>query len=74
MRVCKKIVSRIKHNSIYAQESGAEISRIKDLLQKIKFEVKIKFIRGNIDQPEQENIEPLKTLLRECDEKPKKHG
>ena len=46
---CKKIVSPIRRISICAQELGAEISRIKDLLQKIKFEAKIKFVKGHAD-------------------------
>ena len=31
---CKKIVNQIKKNNMHAQEAGAEISRIKELIKK----------------------------------------
>ena len=43
----KKIMSHLRRTNDYAQESGAEISRIKELLQRIKFEVEIKLVRGH---------------------------
>ena len=58
----------IRRANVHAQESGVEISRIKELLQKIKFEVNINLIRGNDDTTDQ-NIQPLKLLSKECDEK-----
>ena len=42
----KKIINNIKRSNEYALESGAEISRIKYLLDKIKFEVRIMLVRG----------------------------
>ena len=45
----KKIVNQIKKSNVYTQEAGAEISRIKELLEKIKFDVKLKLVRGHED-------------------------
>ena len=42
-----KIMSDLRRTNDCAQESRAEISRIKELIQRIKFEVKIKLVRGH---------------------------
>ena len=68
----KKIINNIMKSNEYAQESGAEISRIKDILQKIKFTVKIILIRGHENPSRQENGLTIKHLIKECDEKAKK--
>ena len=46
-------MSHLRRTNDYAQESGAEISRIKELLQRIKFEVKIKLVRGHENPTQQ---------------------
>ena len=60
----KKIINDIKRSNEYALESGAEISRIKYLLDKIKFEVRIMLVRGKDNS---DNM--LKWLIKECDAK-----
>ena len=42
-------MNQIKKSNACAQEAGAEISRIKELIEKIKFEVKLKLVRGHED-------------------------
>ena len=55
-----------------AQEAGAEISMIKTLLRKIKFEVRLKLVRGHEDPTGQCNTQRLKYLIKECDLKASK--
>jgi hypothetical protein len=65
----RKIMSPIKRINVYAQESGSEIARIKELLTRIKFEVKIMLIKGNDETTDQSEKVILSKLLKECDEK-----
>ena len=71
-KACEKIVSQIRRTNDYAQESGSEISRIKELLEKIKFDIKLRLVRGHDDPTKQFNSQPLKHLIRECDLKARK--
>ena len=68
-KMFKRLTSPIRRNSVYAQESGAEISRIQDLLATIKFSVNIRLVKSSKDSVDQDNIRQLKDLLKECDEK-----
>lgn len=56
----KKIIKNIKKSNEYVEESGAEISRIKNLLQKIKFDIS-----------RQGNGLTIKHSIKECDKKAK---
>ena len=68
-KVCKKIVQDIRRTNDHAQESGAEISRIKELIHKIKFDVKIKLVTDQNTQPNHGDGFNLKKLLKDCDKK-----
>ena len=59
-------MNQIKKDNVYAQEAGAKISQIKELIEKIKFEVKLKLVRGHEDPTGQHNIQLLKYLIKEC--------
>jgi hypothetical protein len=63
----RKIMAPIKKTNVYAQESGSEIARIKDILKNIKFEVKLKLITKKDETPSQNR--ELRKLLEECDKK-----
>ena len=43
----RKIDREIRKSNEYAQESGAEIAMIKQLLKKMNFEVEIKLMKGH---------------------------
>ena len=45
-RVYKKIIEDIKNSGVFVQDAGAKISQIKQLLNEIKYELKIKLTRG----------------------------
>ena len=45
-RAYKKIIDEIRKPNKYAQESGAEIAMIKQLIRKMNFYVEIKLMRG----------------------------
>ena len=68
----KKIVNQVQKSNMHAQEAGAEISMIKTLLRKIKFEVRLKLVRGHEDPTGQCNTQRLKYLIKECDLKASK--
>ena len=68
----KKIVSAILKCNECTQEAGGEIAMIKRLLERIKFEVSIILVRGHEENIEQHQIQPLKHLLKECDNQARK--
>ena len=63
----RKIMSAIKKSNEYAKESGAEITRIKRLLKKIKFDVEINLIRGHENNIGEYRRNPTKHLIKNCD-------
>ena len=71
-RVYRKIVTKIKKSSEYAQEAGAEIAEIKRLLKDIKFEVEIKLLKGHEENIGLYQRNQLKHLIRQCDQRAKK--
>ena len=56
-------------SNMLAQEAGAEISMIKKLIGKIKFEVEIQLVKEQENQIGRYNIYLLKHLIKECDKK-----
>ena len=68
-RAHRKIIESIKKSNEYAQESGAEIAKIKSLLEKIKFDVEIKLIRGHESNIGSYRNNPIKYLIKKCDER-----
>jgi len=66
-RAYKKIIDEIRKPNEYAQESGAEIAMIKQLIRKINFDVEIKLIRGHEKGVVHYQNEPVKWLIRQCD-------
>ena len=46
-RVCKKIIKETLKPNVHAQESGAEIALIKQLIEKMNFAVEFKLFRGH---------------------------
>ena len=59
----------IRKSNEYAQELGAEIAKIKSLLEKIKFIVKIKLIPGHESSSVSHSSNPIKCLIKKCDER-----
>ena len=57
---------------MHAQEAGAEISRIKDLWEKIKFDVKLKLAREHKDLIMHCSAQPLRCLIKEYNAKSRK--
>jgi len=55
----------------YAQEAGAEIALIKQLMKKMNFEVEIKLMRGHEKGVVRYEDEPVKWLIRQCDKEAK---
>ena len=71
-RMCKKIIKEINKSNEYAQESGAEIAMIKQIMKQLNFEVEIKLMKGyEIGIMRYEN-ELVKWLTRQCDEEAEK--
>jgi len=68
-RAHRKIISAIKKSNEYAKESGVEIARIKRILKRIKFDVEIKLIPGHGNNIGSYRDNPLKHLIKKCDER-----
>ena len=63
----KKIINEILKCNEYAKEARSEISMIKRLFDKIKFNVVLQLMRGHEESIERYQTQPLKHLIRECD-------
>lgn len=68
----RKIVNKIFKCNEYAKEAGGEIAMIKQLLGRIKFEVSITFIRSHNENVGQYVDQPLKHIIKECDDQARK--
>jgi len=68
----KKIVQKLMKPSIYTREAGAEIARIKRIMDKVSFEIEIRLIRGHEAPKEPYQVEPLTYLIREYNLKARK--
>ena len=68
----QRLMNRMKKSNMWAQEAGAEVAMIKYQLKKIKFEVKIKLIRGHEKQIGTYEQNPTKHLIKECDREARK--
>ena len=51
---------------MHVQESESEILQIKDLLEKIKYEIKLKLAIGYENPTDQYDVQQLKHLMKEC--------
>ena len=65
----RKIVNAILKPSTYAQDSGAEISRIKTLLKEVSFEIELVLVKGHEAPKRPFQVQPLQHLINECDAK-----
>ena len=73
-RAHRKTLESIRKSNEYAQESGAEIAKIKSLLEKIKFDVEIKLILGHESSSISHSSNPIKHLMKTCDERSRRKG
>jgi len=62
-----RLMSKMSKSNMWAQEAGAEVAMIKEHLKQIKFEVRIKLIKGHEKQIGRYDQNPTKHLLKECD-------
>ena len=67
----RQITNDIRKSNMYAQEAGGEIARIKDLLQRIKFNVNIHLIKSHEKVIGTFEQNPMKHLIKECDRRAK---
>ena len=65
----EKIVNKIVKASVFSQDSGAEIARIKETLDTVQFEIEILLQKGHDEVNVSCQRAPLKHLIRECDRK-----
>ena len=67
-KVYRRILSEILKPSIHTQDTGAIIAQIRRILQKIKFTVEFKLIKGHSKQLPSFEQRPLEYLIRKCDQ------
>ena len=58
--------------STNAGDAGAEIAEMKEILNRIQFDVEFKLIRGHEPAIDQFNRNPLQHLMKGCDEEARK--
>jgi len=63
----KEIKTTLRKYTKYAQDAGAEITRIKEIMQELKFDVEIKLITRYKKEKITFEEKPLKYLLSKCD-------
>ena len=65
----RKIVKSMLKPSIYTQDSGAEIARIKTIMKEALFRIELILVRGHVAPRQPCHQQPLQHLIIECDEK-----
>jgi len=66
-RQYRQITGKIMKSNIYAQEGGAEIAAIKEIIDRINFEIKITLVKSHDKQIGTYQENPIKHIIRECD-------
>ena len=64
-----EIINQIKKNNLHVQGAGAEILKIKELLEKMTFNINLKLVREHEDPVGYCSTQLLKCLIKECDNK-----
>ena len=61
-------MNEIRKTNQYAQNVGAEIAQIKKVIKKIKYEIKIKLVKGHPKRVETRREDTTAHLMKQCDE------